>query len=378
MAGPRTNRGVPRFRPVAGADKRTALPERADHLGATCLALCRSRRVTWFFYRNPLQAPESQRKRVVARVRHSASALWVRVTVVAGLIYRNALGSFGPRGEGMRGAIGRWAHLLWLPIALIVLNLVYLNVGPADADPNLVRYQEALPRQPLLARIRRYVDGALRQPVDVLLCYSLGWGCRYLVVDHRTVVGQVWAPHVIADLRAEPQGHLKKLLAAIEGVFLRDRVLRFANLDESRLYAADLISADLSGATLSGTQMQGARASGAVLAGASLENVDLSGAEMNVANLSGANISNANLSGVDLTAATLSGANLFAAKLLGANLTVAELPEANLFGAKLSGAKLTRANLTRANLDHARLSGADPTETRVNQGQLVLNCVEMR
>ena len=43
----------------------------------------------------------------------------------------------------------------------------------------------------------------------------------------------------------------KGYCAAIEGVFLRDRSLRFAVMAESRLYAADLIQADLRSADLS-------------------------------------------------------------------------------------------------------------------------------
>jgi uncharacterized protein YjbI with pentapeptide repeats len=41
-----------------------------------------------------------------------------------------------------------------------------------------------------------------------------------------------------------------RAMAAIEGVFLRNRSLRFAVLDESRLYVADLIGADLRNASL--------------------------------------------------------------------------------------------------------------------------------
>ena len=85
-------------------------------------------------------------------------------------------------------------------------------------------------------------------------------------------------------------------MAAIEGVFLRDRSLRFAVLDESRLYAADLIRADLRNATLTEADISRARFGGADLSGADLRGADLSGAD-----LSGAKLSDA----VNLTQASL-------------------------------------------------------------------------
>jgi hypothetical protein len=43
----------------------------------------------------------------------------------------------------------------------------------------------------------------------------------------------------MADLRA-PGAEVAKALAGIEGLVLRDRSFRFAVLDDSRLYAAEL------------------------------------------------------------------------------------------------------------------------------------------
>jgi hypothetical protein len=55
----------------------------------------------------------------------------------------------------------------------------------------------------------------------------------------------------ITSALVRPEGNLRAggpevatALAGIEGVVLRDRSLRFAVLDQSRLYAADLIGAD--------------------------------------------------------------------------------------------------------------------------------------
>ena len=60
-----------------------------------------------------------------------------------------------------------------------------------------------------------------KQPLDLVLCPTLHWGCRYLTVDHRTLVGHVWKPEAIADLRAgksEPQGITDALFGKKAGV----------------------------------------------------------------------------------------------------------------------------------------------------------------
>ena len=46
-----------------------------------------------------------------------------------------------------------------------------------------------------------YLIVALGQPLDIVLCPSLKWGCRYLRVDHRTLVDHVSDEKAIADLR---------------------------------------------------------------------------------------------------------------------------------------------------------------------------------
>jgi uncharacterized protein YjbI with pentapeptide repeats len=151
-----------------------------------------------------------------------------------------------------------------------------------------------------------------RQPLDLGLCPALHWGCRYLNVNHRTLVGHVWNTQAITELRSAKGKSAEQVndsLAGIEGVFLRSRTLRSANFAESQLYAADMIEADLSRANLF------------------------------AANLAGANLFAANLAGADL-----SGADLF-----GANLTRADLTAANLAAADLSESKnITQDQLNRA------------------------------
>ena len=151
---------------------------------------------------------------------------------------------------------------------------------------------------------------------DMIACgSSSGWGCRFLRVDHRTLVGHVWKGEAIADLRAG-KSDMPAALAAVEGLFLRARTLRFADFSESRLYNADLLFADLLGADLSGAQLSGADLFSADLSRADQVGADLSGADLRSAHLSGAHLSGAHLSRADLLGADLSGANLAEAKNL--------------------------------------------------------------
>jgi Pentapeptide repeats (8 copies) len=235
------------------------------------------------------------------------------------------------RREELFGNTSRfgWARYLvpsLFTAVVLVLDLLYLNVPGADEKT-----------------VRAGDDGAKwseahRQPLDLALCPELHWGCRYLTLDHRTLVGHVWNPQAIADLRAEQRGDIKKSLDAIEGVFVRDRTLRFANFGESRLYAADMVAVDLRHATLFDTQLQGIRLARANLLGVNLVGADLSGANLVVANLAEAN----------LLGAILNGAKLNGAKLNGADLSGAYLNGAKLYGADLSGALVTQSQLDKA------------------------------
>ena len=164
--------------------------------------------------------------------------------------------------DGMSELSGSALRLRWVRycVALLVTALVcsapelfYLRV-PRDDDQD-VRNDHPKWKE------------AYRQPLDFGLCPALHWGCRYLTLDHRTLVGHVWTPQAIADLREEQRGDLKKSLAAIEGVFLRGRTLRYAKFDESRLYAVDLIGANVEHATFPAAQLQDVRWSNANLWG---------------------------------------------------------------------------------------------------------------
>jgi hypothetical protein len=113
------------------------------------------------------------------------------------------------RRESRLAEAKRWANLVWLPGIVMGLTLVYLNVVTADADIKMVRPEEPSHQLPslaiaqidvsLLERTRHHIADVLNAPLDVVLCPSLRWGCRYLRVDHRTLVDHVWNDKAMAD-----------------------------------------------------------------------------------------------------------------------------------------------------------------------------------
>jgi uncharacterized protein YjbI with pentapeptide repeats len=248
------------------------------------------------------------------------------------------------RREASRNTVllrwGRYSVPPLLAVVVLAVDLLYLNVpGPSEQTPR---------------NLAPIWDEAYKQPLDLVLCPALHWGCRYLTVDHRTLVGHVWSSQAIADLRAEQTGDLKKSLAAVEGIFLRNRALRFANFNESALYNADMIGADISQATFNNTELQGARLIGSHLSRAELTRANLAEANLAEAYLVGANLSRANLSRANLLGVVLWRANLSNADLSEANLLGTHLREANLVGANLSGARLADVyELTQDQLNQA-------------------------
>jgi hypothetical protein len=182
----------------------------------------------------------------------------------------------------------RWG----LPAIVVLVNVAWLNVRLSWEDNVIGRY-----------------TASFGQPLDDLLCPGLNWGCRFLRVDYRTLVGKVWDGKAIVEFGAG-QPPTPERRASLEGVSLRDRSFRFAVLAGSRLYAADMIGADLRHANLLFANL-----TAAVLTGADLRDANLGGV-----NLSGANLAFANLTGVDLRRADLTDTFLNGADLDGANL----------------------------------------------------------
>jgi len=245
----------------------------------------------------------------------------------------------------------RWSRLLCVPIAVAALDLLYLNVVPAGADAGLVRYRMYHPER----NFREWLShNPAKRPLDLVLCPWLNMGCRFLDVSNRTLVGKVWDEKAMVELRTGSLGR-EKALAAIEGIALRGRSLRFAMLDESRLYAADLMGADLRDASLFSANLVGAKLIGAQLQNAILINAKLQGADMREAKLQAAILIIANLQGADLSKTQLCGAKLGAGKLEGADLSEAELQGAKLFNTHLEFTDLTGVQLQGSNLQNAQL-----------------------
>jgi uncharacterized protein YjbI with pentapeptide repeats len=241
------------------------------------------------------------------------------------------------------------------------LNFLYLDLVPAAADSNFVRYNpQQLKRYEPAMWNRGYLVNAFvfDNPLDVIICPLLRWGCRYLQVDGHNLVEHVWDDKAIVDLWKGGRDNANALVA-IEGLELRDRLLRFAVLDRTSLFNADLSGADLRRASLQLANLLGARMLGTLLEDGELNRAQLQGAWLSGAHLQGAQLEFAQLQGADLSQTALQGASLKGAELQGSNLRAAQLQLADLSSAQLQGAVLAGAYLQGADLGSARLQGAD-------------------
>jgi uncharacterized protein YjbI with pentapeptide repeats len=281
--------------------------------------------LTWFFARNPFYAGETK----------DLPVRWRRAV--------------------------RRGMLVGLPALVLLFNFAWLSTASPGANPDLVRFDPGV----WFATHRGGLSffDLFRQPLDMLACLELKWGCRFLRVDHRTLIGKVWDDKAIAELRTGAADRAK-VLPSLEGVVLRGRSLRFAVLDESRLYAADMTNADLRNASLGDADISGARLKGAKLHGSNITGNQLSSASRD--------LSFANLSGLNLRKVQLRGANLAFAQLQGADLSEAQLQGAHLFKANLQGANLAFAQLQGADLSEAQLQGADLTQAQLQGAELRL------
>ncbi len=166
-------------------------------------------------------------------------------------------------------------------------------------------------------------------------------------------------------LRGAELQHATLVAADLRGAVLRGANLRFAKLDRARLERADMQEAELHQA-----QLVYAEASGVNLAYAVLEEAVLVDARLGNATLFAANLRAATLTGSTLDHADLREANLADAKLTRASLREAQLLEARLGRAELREAQLHRAVLTEADLRGADLRGANLQEARLARATL--------
>jgi uncharacterized protein YjbI with pentapeptide repeats len=260
--------------------------------------------------------------------------------------------------QGADGDCGFWTAPLrrkvamcWSPLVILLMALAWLRVPDADSDTvgkDILKYALRGAPSPYESPWTRMLLALPVQPIDLILCPHIRWGCRFLTVAHRPLVAKVWDAKAFVELRGGADAD-EQHLAAIEGADLRERVLRFAVLTGSELFAADL----------TGAQLQHAELTSAVLKYAQLDAAQLQGADLLAARLQGANLAGAQLQGADMIGSQLQGVDLGGAKLQGANLAYGQLQGANLVGAQLQGAILIGAQLQGANLADAKLQGAN-------------------
>lgn len=124
------------------------------------------------------------------------------------------------------------------------------------------------------------------------------------------------------------------------GSFLESANLRCANFAGEDLIGANFHNADFSGITYEDGSIMMTN-----LSGACLVQVDFSGADLRYASLDGSNLYCANLSEANLSNAHLDGAYLMGADLSHTDLTETDLSRANFRNANLSSADLTGADL---------------------------------
>jgi Pentapeptide repeats (8 copies) len=222
----------------------------------------------------------------------SVQRLWlfVDLSVLVWFFDRNSLGEPTLPLRGVSTKV-RWAKLLWLPATVIDLNFLHLNVVPAGADTQEVHYGVATPAAQSYPDLIPYLTRALLHPFDTVICTQLSWGCRYLRVDHRPLTDG----RAIGDIN-NASGDRTAAQPAL-GLVLRDRSLRFAVLDGSSLFAADLTGADLRKATLLGARLPGARLNRTQVQEADLTDAELQGVDSIGALLDHSHLRNGHLKG---------------------------------------------------------------------------------
>jgi hypothetical protein len=142
--------------------------------------------------------------------------------------------------QAVRRGRSFWFGAGW-PVLVAALSVAWLRVPGPDAATVTIGKQYAADPEGRWASIqswsgiRSLAAEAAVQPLDLLLCPTLGWGCRYIKVDHRTLLGRVWVPQAIVKLRSN-EANLPRSISGIDGAYLRHRSLRFANFSDSALY----------------------------------------------------------------------------------------------------------------------------------------------
>jgi uncharacterized protein YjbI with pentapeptide repeats len=255
--------------------------------------------------------------------------------------------------------VWEWMDLLIVPLALVVIGLVFTMLQDArQQDLENQRAEQAQKIENQRAEAERELAEQRAQD-EALQAYLEQMS--QLMLERKLLEAEPGDPvHTLAQALTST-AILRLDAEHNESVthFLINSGLAVRSKDSARL----LRGSTLSHATLGGAHLPNADLGDADLSGADLSNALLLNANLIVADLSGADLSNALLDNADLMAhlpnADLSSANLIGADLSEANLSGANVSEANLIGADLSGAVLLNADLSDAVLDNANLSGAE-------------------
>jgi uncharacterized protein YjbI with pentapeptide repeats len=214
-----------------------------------------------------------------------------------------------------------------------------------------------------------------------------------ITVHDKVVTGNSPSPTIIAQYLAMGKKSEEAWLEFSDGIDLQGRGLRFADLQNCKIYKADLRNgakldaADLSYSVIQqanmfnismnqsilvNAQMQGANLTEASLIGARLNWTKLQGADLILAELRNADLSGAQMHGADLTNVQMEGANLGDAQMQLTILRDANMRGTNLSNANMTGANLSNVQLEDANLTWALLQSANLTSAKMNRA--VLSC----
>ena len=307
---------------------------------------------------------------------HDVTTTWShRLALVLDTVILGLMGAFlGSRSSSFFGALSRMVRnqpLNVLATVILYLGVVLFSFFVATVpDEPLDRFTQTLPWSSVKTTTTADGQVASRRVFAVTdwLFEGLGRGSKLSTSPFRRNLSVT--DEVVVDRRTVLANKGQAIVS------LRDRDLRYAELDRSDLELADFTGADLRGARLVGTNLKGARlscldidvvlteptlraGSCANLSSANFARADLSGADLRFAYVSGANFENAVLKNTDLRYADLTGANLSGADLRGASLGGGiELMGANFLGANLNGADLKGARLQGSDFYGADLKGA--------------------
>lgn len=243
--------------------------------------------------------------------------------------------------------------------------------GPADLDPDLLRFVEAALRHRDRERLRQahhklilLLELVLQGGFPMEKVNGVPTFAQQVEHAHRAEVALVVMLRVTASITESPSKIMwpddtsaAEWLSRLQPYRLDSQPsVALANLDwfdfsERTLYVRDLCNAHLRHASFARARLDSSNLQGAQLRHASFESCSLCEANLQNADLRGATLKGVIALGADFRGANLTGTNLQGAVLIGANLRDAILVGADLRGAELEGAMLENADLAGANLE---------------------------